>query len=168
MEHSLVARCRCAEDTCTKINCPGCGYPQRGQPCQRRHPPGRARSAQPRASPRRVPGVPIAYENRLAVADALATTIKLASSASVLSVVSPLPRARPRSPTRTAPLCLQAGHRSSCRAVRQRQGNQPQAFGSVVHPTLAPVRAWAGTTPAGSSARCCRTPSSDWPPPRVP
>ena len=32
-----------------------------------------------------------------------------------------------------------------------------------MHPTLAPVRAWAGTTPTGSPARRCRTPSSDWP-----
>ena len=98
----------------------------------------------------------------LSYADALAATIKLASSASVLSVVSLLPWARPRSPTRTAPLaCRQVTEAPAAPSVNQ--GNPASGLRECSAPTLAPVRARAGTAPAGSPARRCRTPSHDWP-----
>jgi len=56
-------------------------HPSSPTPAALRCPAGIARSAQHRASPRRLPGVPIANENRLVVPDALATTIKSTSSA---------------------------------------------------------------------------------------
>ena len=63
-----------------KINCNGRRHPRRRHPGQRMRRPGAISSA-PR-QPCAVPGVPIAYENRLVVPDTLGTTIKLISSAS--------------------------------------------------------------------------------------
>jgi hypothetical protein len=49
----------------------------------------------------------------------------------------------------------------------QRRGRpprrSPQAFGRMSAPALPPACARAGTTPGGSRARGCRTPSIDWP-----
>ncbi len=59
-------------------------------------------------------------------------------------------------------VCRQVAEAPAAPSIDGR-GNPASGLREDSAPTLAPVRAWAGTTPTGSPARRCRTPSSDWP-----